>query len=37
LYKKTGKFNYPLVLNEGSLLVASSLWFFIDPTKEISA
>ena len=30
-----GNFNYPLFLIAGCLIVASGLWFFIDPTKEI--
>ena len=30
-------FNYPLFLIAGCLIVASGLWFFIDPTKEVKS
>ncbi len=35
IVQQTGNFNYPLFLIAGCLIVASALWFFIDPTKEI--
>jgi len=35
IVQQTGNFNYPLFLISGCLIVASGLWFFIDPTKEI--
>ena len=35
IVQQTGNFNYPLFLIAGCLIVASGLWFFIDPTKEI--
>ncbi|MDZ7897091.1 MAG: MFS transporter [Arcicella sp.] len=35
IVQKTGNFNYPLFLIAGCLIVASGLWFFIDPTKGI--
>lgn len=35
IVQQTGNFNYPLFLISGCLIVASALWFFIDPTKEI--
>jgi sugar phosphate permease len=35
IVQQTGNFNYPLFLIAGCLVVASALWFFIDPTKEI--
>jgi ACS family glucarate transporter-like MFS transporter len=35
IVQQTGNFNYPLFLIAGCLIVASTLWFFIDPTKEI--
>jgi ACS family glucarate transporter-like MFS transporter len=35
IVQHTGNFNYPLFLIAGCLIVASALWFFIDPTKEI--
>ena len=31
----THNFNYPLFLISGCLIVASSLWFFIDPTQAL--
>lgn len=34
--QQTRNFNYPLFLIAGCLLVAGTLWFFIDPEKEIS-
>ena len=37
IVEKTGNFNYPLFLIAGCLIVASGLWFFIDPTKEIQS
>ncbi|WP_337040419.1 MFS transporter [Emticicia sp. 17c] len=35
IVKHTGNFNYPLFLIAGCLIVASLLWFLIDPTKEL--
>jgi MFS transporter, ACS family, glucarate transporter len=35
IVQQTGNFNYPLFLIAGCLIVASALWFFIDPTMEI--
>jgi sugar phosphate permease len=35
IVQQTGNFNYPLFLIAGCLILASALWFFIDPTKEI--
>jgi MFS transporter, ACS family, glucarate transporter len=35
IVQQTGNFNYPLFLIAGCLIVASALWLFIDPTKEI--
>jgi sugar phosphate permease len=35
IVQQTGNFNYPLFLIAGCLIVASALWFFIDPTEEI--
>jgi MFS transporter, ACS family, glucarate transporter len=35
IVQQTGNFNYPLFLIAACLIVASGLWFFIDPTKEI--
>ena len=35
IVQQTGNFNYPLFLIAGCLIIASTLWFFIDPTKEI--
>jgi MFS transporter, ACS family, glucarate transporter len=35
IVQQTGNFNYPLFLIAGCLIVASGLWFFIDPTKAI--
>jgi sugar phosphate permease len=35
IVQQTGNFNFPLFLIAGCLIVASGLWFFIDPTKEI--
>jgi MFS transporter, ACS family, glucarate transporter len=35
IVQQTGNFNYPLFLIAGCLIVASGLWFFIDPTKSI--
>ncbi|MDZ7934913.1 MAG: MFS transporter [Emticicia sp.] len=35
IVQQTDNFNYPLFLIAGCLIVASGLWFFIDPTKEI--
>jgi MFS transporter, ACS family, glucarate transporter len=37
IVQQTGNFNYPLFLIAGCLIVASGLWFFIDPTKAIEA
>lgn len=35
IVNQTGNFNYPLFLIAGCLIVASMLWFFIDPTKNL--
>jgi sugar phosphate permease len=35
IVQQTGNFNYPIFLIAACLIVASGLWFFIDPAKEI--